>query len=117
MVVSRKVVFDKRAADKIGKSVRKTEANQLLNKGQSQKRIIWQGGDFDIERVPHLPPIPESGCKFIIWLEPGEDDDPEDPDTATGDGQLWFADQEDDRWYPVIRYTYHSGIPLGILGG
>ena len=114
MIVSKHVIFNRQSAERIGKVVRKSEVNKPPDKGPPQKRIIWKGGGFKIDRVNELPDIPESECKIVIWLAPDNPDNPDPDDPKKGDGQPWFADQEDDRWYPMIRYTYHSGIPLGI---
>lgn len=112
MVVSRGISFNKQSVDRIGKAVRNSEVNKPPNKGPSQKRIIWSGSSLDIDRVNELPPIPTSGCRLVIWLKPDNPDDPDPNDPKKGDGLLWFADEEDDRWYPLNRYTYHSGIPV-----
>lgn len=65
--------------------------------------IAKSKGGFAIPLVANLPPLPVTGCRFVIWgnstMIAG----------GTGDGQIWVATFGDTRWYPLYRMTSLSG--------
>lgn len=64
------------------------------------------GGESNLPRVKVLPALPTKGQKAVVWMTATEDAE------ATGDGNIWEADQAWTRYFPRSYFTDKSGVPV-----
>lgn len=96
-----------------------TEKGTTVNKVGNCIIIGGGGGSGTVAmkrtpRVPHLPAIDVSygtQPRTVMWLsyETGLEEGYTDAD---GDDQLWTVILPQQRWYPAVKYTASSGIPI-----
>lgn len=93
----------------------------VFMKKSNRENYIWadvtrQGlGEFVIEKVLNLPPIPTFGAKLVFWTSEG---------AGTGDDQIWGAFAGQVRWYPMQFFVYYAStfytlptdVPRGSIG-
>ncbi len=86
--------------------LQRNEAKQPLRIGGGDSSLVFSGttGRVPTPIVETLPDIPTtSGTHSVIWTSEG---------AGTGDDQVWITFAGLTKWFPTMKTTDKSGVPV-----